>query len=58
MPAARVRMNVTKSRLYPLLQDPEDCPFSVVSASNRSAGLRRGGGRAAGLLTGRPPGQL
>ena len=58
MPAARVRMNATESRLQPLLEDPKDCRFRVVSASNRSAGLRRGGGRAAGLLTGRPPGQL
>ena len=50
MPAARVRMNVTESRLQPLLEDPKDCPFSVVSASNRSAGLRRGGRRAGGLV--------
>ena len=47
MPAARVRMNVTESRLQPLLEDPKDCRFRVVSASDRSPGLRRGGGRAA-----------
>ena len=41
MPAARVRMNVTESRLQPLLEDPKDCRFRVVSASNRSPGLRR-----------------